>query len=157
MHTWVWGSECLGSSTPPILLEAKVSQPWSLRPYLPLFTNLIYDLLGNTLFLSSVFYLSASLRGPFWSLSFIQYLVSPQSPTILLCHLYPFLQNFTNHPGPMSTPQSTLVLLSPLDQCSSPLYLEASFKVILVTPTATKPHLLDSPIPAQATYSSISR
>lgn len=52
MHTWVWGSERLGSSTPFILLEAKVSQPWSLRPYLPLFTNPIHDLLGNTSFLS---------------------------------------------------------------------------------------------------------
>lgn len=116
MHTWVWGCEGLGPSTPFILLEAKVSQLWSLRPYLPLFTNPIHDLLGNTSFLGSDFYLSASLKGPFWPLSLTKYLASLDLLLpILLCHFCPFLQNFTNHPGPVSTPvhpQSTLGIWS---------------------------------------------
>lgn len=116
MHTWVWGSEGLGPSTPFILLEAKVSQLWSLRPYLPLFTNPIHDLLGNTSFLGSDFYLSASLKGPFWPLSLTKYLASLDLLLpILICHFCPLLQNFTNHPGPVSTPvhpQSTLGIWS---------------------------------------------
>lgn len=116
MHTWVWGSECLGSSIPFILLEAKVSQPWSLRPYLPLFTNPIHDLLGNTSFLSCFFTFQLHSK------ALSDHCLSPNTLPlpdlllpILLCHLYPLLQNFINHPGPMSTPvhsQSTLGIWS---------------------------------------------
>lgn len=58
MHTWVWGSDCLASSTPPIHLKAKL-------PLAIVFNASVTPLhqlhpwtfsLGNTSFLSSVFY-----------------------------------------------------------------------------------------------------
>lgn len=103
-------SECLGSSTPPILLEVKVSHICSSSPT-PSMTSWV------TLHSwAQFFYLSASLKGPYLTVSY----PIPCLSLIFYLPYYsgtsaPLLQNFTNHPGPMSTPvhpQSTLGIWS---------------------------------------------